>query len=335
MDLSGYWYGGKCWPAFEESVITKSNVDSVVEAQIRAIDKTFVKLNGDRFSIDLFFPEQDGDEMILIAAFNDLEDNLLISFTPESIGKKSFEAEANYLKGNIVEGSDDLEPVTVAEGEVNVDISEDFDVEIKGLLQNDSRQFRVEMKANEAVMGAGTSNLIVEGKEAFLSGTLGTITYHQIKNVIDNHREVETIVLKHVRGSINDEVNMHTGRILREAGLNTKVLGESHIASGGVDLFAAGVKRTVIEGAKLGVHSWAGDDVKGDELPKEHPAHQYQLRYFRQMLGDKLGPDFYFYTLASAPAEDIYYMSDKEIQDWTLCTDFRKSAGRRGNMYNK
>lgn len=320
----GYWYGGKCWPAFEESLITKANVDSVVEAQIEEISKAYVKINDDSFSIDFFFPEQDGEEMILIVSFKSLEENLLIPFNPESIGEENFKAEAVYLRGNILEGEEGLEPVGIAEGQVNVSITEDFDVEIKGLLQNDSEQFKVEVKANEAVLGAGTSNLKVKGKEAFLSGTLGTITYNQLKNVIKNHPEVETIVLQDVRGSINDEVNMHTGRILREAGLNTKVLADSHIASGGVDLFAAGVSRTVVKGAKLGVHSWAGEDVKGDELPKEHPAHQYQLRYFRQMLGEKFGPDFYFYTLTSAPAEDIYYMSDKEIQEWTLSTVFKE-----------
>ena len=136
-----------------------------------------------------------------------------------------------------------------------------------------------------------------------------------------NHKNVKTIVLTQVDGSINDAVNMHTGRILREAGLNTKVLEDSDIASGGVDLFCAGKKRFIAKGAKLGVHSWSGDNINADELPKNHPAHQYQLAYFTQMLGKKRGTDFYFYTLTSAPPESIHYMSEEELKNWKLKTN--------------
>ena len=184
----------------------------------------------------------------------------------------------------------------------------------------------MEAEANEAVMGMGTSRFEISGEEAFLSGILGTATYHQLKRIIENNPEVKTIVLHRVEGSINDEVNMHTGRILREAGLNTKVLSDSDIASGGVDLFAAGVERIVEKGARLGVHSWGGgpteEHSRGDKLPENHPAHQYQLQYFRQMLGTELGPDFYFYTLQAAPVDGMHYMSDQEIKDWKLATSF-------------
>ncbi len=322
IESNGYWYEGKCWPEFEESFITLANVDSVVNAQMVAIQKTFVKVNDERYTIDFFFPEQEGEELILIVSFNELKHNLMIPFDAKLMDKKEFTAEALYMTGNIVEGGDDVQPKPIADGKMNVSINSDFEVKISGTLKGESEEYVIEVEADESVMGAGTSTFKIEGDKAFLSGTLGTITYHQLKDIIDYHPNVKTIVMENVRGSINDEVNMHTGRILREAGLNTKVLADSHIASGGVDLFASGVERTIVKGAKLGVHSWAGDDVTGDKLPKDHPAHQYQLKYFRQMLGNNFGPDFYFYTLSSAPADGMHYMSDQEIKDWTLATRF-------------
>ena len=40
------------------------------------------------------------------------------------------------------------------------------------------------------------------------------------------------------------------------------------------------------------------------------------------MLGEEIGPAFYFYTLRAAPFEDIYYMNDEEIQQWAIATEF-------------
>ena len=322
----GYWYKGKCWPDFTESTVTAANVDAVVQAQMLRAGEAFVKIDDKRFNIDFFMSE--GKEAIL--SFNQFEENLLLFSEFGFTGKKPFNADARYMKGNPFEAKNGtgvpLQPV--AFGKVKVSITENSEEEEKIKFsgsrenKNNTKQYKVEVEVNEAVMGMGTSEFKIAGDQAFLSGTLGTITYHQLKQIIKNNPEVKTIVFNRVEGSINDEINMHTGRILREAGLNTKVLSDSDIASGGVDLFVAGVVRIVEKGAKLGVHSWEGGNLQGSKIPKDHPAHQYQLRYFSQMLGAKLGPDFYFYTLNAAPSESIHYMSDKEIKDWKLATFF-------------
>ena len=322
-----YFYQEKCWPDFTESTITAATIDSVVQEQMSKAAEAFVKINDKRFTVDFFLPE--GKEVML--SFNQLEENLLLLFAADPMKKKRFSAEVMYVRGKITEEENGtgMPARLVAYGEVDVSITEDFDVKFSGTLENrdNTKQYQVEAEANEAVMGMGTSRFEISGEEAFLSGILGTATYHQLKRIIENNPEVKTIVLNRVEGSINDEVNMHTGRILREAGLNTKVLSDSDIASGGVDLFAAGVERIVEKGARLGVHSWGGgpteEHSRGDKLPKNHPAHQYQLRYFSQMLGTELGPDFYFYTLQAAPVDGMHYMSDQEIKDWKLATSFR------------
>ncbi|WP_298520441.1 hypothetical protein [uncultured Kordia sp.] len=315
----GYWYNNKCWEGFKDEGISKKDIDSVVIAQMKLLKDATITINDKKHAIDFFFPEQEDENVLLVTSFKDMKETILVIASQEDImGEKkgSFEAQGIYMKGDIM--NSDIEPEMVAQGIVVGTIDEDFNVEIDGELQGVNGQYAITIKGNEAVMGAGNSKIEVKGNEAYLSGTLGTITYHQIKNIIENHKNVQTIVLTQVDGSINDAVNMHTGRILREAGLNTKVLSDSDIASGGVDLFCAGNKRIIEKGAKLGVHSWAGEDIKADELPKDHPAHQYQIAYFTQMLGAKNGPEFYFYTLSAAPPENIHYMSEKEIKDWKL-----------------
>ncbi len=98
---------------------------------------------------------------------------------------------------------------------------------------------------------------------------------------------------------------------------------DSEIASGGVDLFCAGKKRIVEKGAKIGIHSWCClNYLSAAEIPKDHPAHQYQIAYFTMCLGADIGPDFYFHTLTSAPFNGIHWMSDADIQKWTVSTEF-------------
>ncbi|NER12827.1 hypothetical protein GWK08_05205 [Leptobacterium flavescens] len=316
----GYWYQGKCWAEFEDEGIAVKDIDSVVQAQIQLIKQASVKMNNKSYPLEFFFPEQDEGQIILIASFNKLQDNILFFTSPKNVEKGGkFKAEAMYLKGNIIEK--DEEPIPVGGGQMTVIMNDDFDISIEGTLKGDTASYDMSLKANEAVIGAGNSELQVRDGEAYLSGTLGTVTYHQVKDLIRNHPEIKTITFTQVQGSVNDAVNLHTGRILREAGLNTKLLANSNIASGGVDLFAAGVKRHITKGAKLGVHSWAGENITADQLPEDHPAHQYQIAYFTQMLGKDLGPRFYFYTLSAAPAEDIHYMSEKEIEKWQLARD--------------
>ncbi|WP_298421891.1 hypothetical protein [uncultured Kordia sp.] len=317
-EKDGYWYKNKCWEGFEDEGIAKKDIDSVVKAQMKLLKDASITLNGKKHEINFFFPEQQEGNILFVTSFKNMQETVLVIVSENDIeyGKKgSFEANAIYLKGDITDENN--EPEMVAQGTANGTVDEDFNVQISGTLKGES-EYTFAIKGNEAVMGAGNSKIEIKGNEAYLSGTLGTITYHQIKDIIDNHKNVKTIVLTQIDGSINDAVNMHTGRILREAGLNTKVLVDSNIASGGVDLFCAGNKRTITKGAKLGVHSWAGENIKADELPKDHPAHQYQIAYFTQMLGEKNGPDFYFYTLSAAPPETVHYMSVKEMTDWKL-----------------
>lgn len=187
------------------------------------------------------------------------------------------------------------------------------DIQTQGLLN-------IRLVINESLLdGGGTSVIEVIGNKATVNGDLGTKTYIQISDLINNHPEVTTLVLQQIRGSDNDAINMHTGRLVRNAQLTTMVEATSDINSGGVDLYAAGAQRIYTEGAKVGVHSWSDSDgTSADELGRDHPDHGAQLTYFREMLGAELGPEFYFFTIESAPADSIYLMTKAELDKYLL-----------------
>jgi len=179
--------------------------------------------------------------------------------------------------------------------------------------------YQVRLVINEALFSTGSSQIDVEDKQAMLSGSLGANTYTQVKNLIHDHPDVDTLVLDQIDGSIDDAINMHTGRLIRNAQLTTQVTATSRIYSGGVDLFTAGYHRLWEAGGVVGVHSWCCENgTPADELDRDHPAHGPQLAYFRDMLGTRNGPDFYFFTLESAPFNGIHEMTREELTRYQL-----------------
>jgi hypothetical protein len=190
----------------------------------------------------------------------------------------------------------------------------------------------IKIKLTQSIFSGGTSKLEVEDNKAYLNtdyqlknnlyimGGLGSRAYNQIFDLMQSDLNITTLVEQNISGSIHDDINMQTGRLVRQSGLSTHLENGSHIASGGVDLFCAGVQRTIEEGAKLGVHSWSGEDIEAGELPEESPLHNNQINYFNEMLGDPLGKEFYFFTIYAASADDMYYMNENEIEQYGIST---------------
>jgi len=177
------------------------------------------------------------------------------------------------------------------------------------------------IQINESILEAGDSKLVINGSKATLSGTLGASTYIQIQKMI-NTTSVDTLILSKIDGSDNDAINMHTGRLIRDAALATLIPKDGDVNSGGVDLFAAGTLRIYEAGGKVGVHSWCCTDDGKDagQLSKDDKAHGAQLTYFREMLGSDKGPEFYFFTINAAPAKGIHLMTPQEMLKYTLTT---------------
>lgn len=154
---------------------------------------------------------------------------------------------------------------------------------------------------------------IIDGKQAWMYGVIGDSAFQAYEQLRRSHPDVEEIVLVDVPGSANDEENTRTGRALHSDRLNTRLLANSEIASGGVDFFLAGIRRSVETGARIGVHSWS--DSSGTvpaNLPRDHPAHRIYLDYYNA-IGYQQGEEFYFFTLQAAPADQIHWMTPAEI----------------------
>lgn len=165
------------------------------------------------------------------------------------------------------------------------------------------------------------STFEIKDDKAYMSGIISEDTIRQVKELTQYYPEVKTIVMTSVEGSIDDTSNLIASRHIRKSELNTYIAADGMIASGGTDFFCAGIKRTVIEGAEIGVHSWGGEDVSNAALlPRDDKSHQPYIKYYKEM---KLPQpeNFYFFTIESADAENIYNMTSEEIKKYGISTE--------------
>ncbi|WP_417344520.1 hypothetical protein [Ferrimonas sp.] len=271
-----------------------------------------LELDGQRYP--LRFLDMDMEEQRVYLSFD--QGVIVAELGEEPDGER----ELVILLGN----PDDQDVMMEAPGRVLVDEQAQLTTEgdnsvFRSLLEDEQSGARQQalLIFNDSVFEAGSSSLNVVGHRAVLKGDLGTNAYLQLRTLVQTLPEVTELVFQEVPGSLFDGINLHSGRLVRQAGLTTVMPSDGEAYSGGVDLFLAGAKRVYHPGGKLGVHSWCCEEEKGaDELPKSHPAHDAQLTFVREMLGPELGPEFYFYTLEVAPFDGIHLMSHDEIRHY-------------------
>jgi len=156
-----------------------------------------------------------------------------------------------------------------------------------------------------------------------MNGEIKSRTLQDFKNMLAGHPNIDLLQFKNAPGSNDDEINFQVGVLLRQKGINTHLLDNADVASGGVDLFLAGTARTRGENTRLGVHSWSDDDDnQATDFPMDSEEHRANIKYFED-LGYTIqwSSDFYFFTINAAPADDIHWMTEEEITQYQLITN--------------
>ena len=160
-----------------------------------------------------------------------------------------------------------------------------------------------------------TTEFSVQGDKLLMAGIINSRTLDQFNAVYAAHPNVKTLVELDVPGSVDDDTMIALAYRVRSLGLNTHLTSKSEVHSGGVDLFLAGVHRTMEPGAKLGVHSWSDGKHEAIDYPRSAPEHELNRKYIEDMLGDDA---FYWFTIHAASADDIHIMTPAEIRKYRL-----------------
>lgn len=157
----------------------------------------------------------------------------------------------------------------------------------------------------------------VRGSRLIMNESITAQTPARFDAVIAANPGIRTLVLQDVPGSTDDDALFALGYRVRKLGLATHVTATSEVHSGGVDLFIAGVRRTMEPGARFGVHSWTDGVSEATDYPTTSLQHFKSRKYVRKMLGDE---SFYWFTINAAPADGIHLLSPREIRRFGLLT---------------
>lgn len=87
--------------------------------------------------------------------------------------------------------------------------------------------------------------------------------------------------------------------------------------SGAVELFLAGVTRTMEEGATFAVHSWLDNHGReADDFAPDHPAHRLYLDYYVEMgMSEPQAREFYAMT-NSVPHSEALWLKADDMRGW-------------------
>jgi len=161
------------------------------------------------------------------------------------------------------------------------------------------------------------TTFLADGPLLFMSGEITSDTLDQFEDVMEANPDVTTLVECIVPGSSDDDTMIALSYLVRDMGLDTHLTSGSQVASGGTDLFLAGVTRSMVAGADIGVHSWSDGENDAADFPRTSTEHDQNRDYIADMLGDDA---FYWFTIDAAPAADMHWMTPAEIAKYGLLT---------------
>jgi len=178
--------------------------------------------------------------------------------------------------------------------------------------------------AGQAQAECEPSVFTIQGDVLILNGEIGSGTLDQFDAIMDDNPQITTLREGYVAGSCDDDTMIELSYRVRDLGLNTELLADSEVYSGGTDLFLAGVNRRMEQGAIIGVHSWSDGTNDAVDFPRTSPEHEMNRAYIADMLMDDA---FYWFTIEAAPADGMHNMTAAEIEKYGLLTEPVLPAG--------
>ena len=158
---------------------------------------------------------------------------------------------------------------------------------------------------------------VLDANRAALVGATGIDSPAQFAAMLAAHPDLEALVMVEAPGTANDRANLALGRAIRAAGLETRVPANGSVRSGAVELFLAGTRRHIANGASFAVHAWLDElGREASDLPPEAPAHRAYLDYYADV---GFAPDEAraFYAMTNAvPHHSARWLDADEMRSW-------------------
>ncbi len=128
---------------------------------------------------------------------------------------------------------------------------------------------------------------------------------------------IATLSMVEAPGTDDDRANLRLGRLIRDAGIATHVPAGGSVRSGAVELFLAGERRHVEDGAEFAVHSWIDPyGMEPSDYAMDAPANAMYLDYYRDMgMSDAEAYSFYDMT-NSVDFSGARWLTAQDMRGW-------------------
>ncbi|WBX73637.1 hypothetical protein PG913_12530 [Tenacibaculum pacificus] len=165
----------------------------------------------------------------------------------------------------------------------------------------------------------GIFKIASDKKIVEMNGTIGSSSLINFNKLYAVYPTITKINIKNCDGSSDDEVNLKLSKKVYDLNIEIHLLDNAEIASGGVDFFLAGKKRTRGTETRIGVHSWAGDDSTATDFPVGYANHLPYIEYYKSIgFTDTAAKAFYYFTINAAAANSIHWMTEAEIGTYKM-----------------
>ena len=157
-----------------------------------------------------------------------------------------------------------------------------------------------------------------------MNGVITSSSLDDFNELIDSHPDINLINIIECEGSDDDEINLLVAARVHSLMIDTHIVDEGLVASGGTDFFLAGINRSIGTDVLIGVHSWAGTDDNGNDVvatdfTEGDEMHQPYIDYYVSVgFTQENAEAFYYFTINAAPFDDIHWMTDEELETYGI-----------------
>ena len=125
---------------------------------------------------------------------------------------------------------------------------------------------------------------VLDATHAALVDVTDTASPRQFAALLRDWPDIATLSMVDCPGTEDDRANLRVGAMIRDAGIATEVPDGGFVASGAVELFLAGVRRSAAPSAEFAVHSWADEDGReAKDYAADAPENRAYTDYYRRM----------------------------------------------------
>lgn len=169
--------------------------------------------------------------------------------------------------------------------------------------------------------------VVLDSRRAALIGSTDERSPAAFRAMLRRHPSLEQLVFVECPGTHDDVSNLALGRMIRAARLETYVPPGASVRSGAVELFLAGIRRRIDDGAMFAVHAWRDErGYEAGDFAADSPQHRKYVAYYAEMGMSRRNAEaeaFYAMTNA-APHLSARWLTAAEMRAWI------QPAGTRG-----